>query len=123
MPTGQLLFSDFSTDVEVFTPKGTFKSAWEPKITSVPTTLTHGKTYVLKGTQFSGFTNGAAYGDDFQDSTNYALVRITNTATNHVFYARTTNPSSFGVQTGTLAESTHFTVPASIETGASTRCK
>ena len=120
LPSGQLLFSDFSTDLEVFTPKGTFKSAWEPKITSVPATLTHGKTYVVKGTQFSGFTNGAAYGDDFQDSTNYALVRITNTATKHVFYAKTTNPSSYAVQSGAMAESTSFTVPSGIETGAST---
>jgi len=119
LPSGQLLFSDFSTDLEIFTPKGSFISAWEPKITSVPTTLTHGKTYVVKGTQFSGLTNGAAYGDDFQDSTNYALVRITNNATKHVFYAKTTNPSSFGVQTGGLAESTNFTVPATIEKGAS----
>jgi hypothetical protein len=120
LPSGQLLFSDFSTDLEVFTPKGTYKAAWQPKITSVPTTLTHGKSYVVKGTQLSGLTNGGAYGDDFQDSTNYALVRITNTATKHVFYAKTTNPSSFGVQTGTTVESTNFAVPSGIETGAST---
>jgi hypothetical protein len=67
----------------------------------------------------SGLSNGAAYGDDFQDSTNYALVRITNNASKHVFYARTTKPSSYAVQTGTKAESTHFTLPAGIETGAS----
>jgi hypothetical protein len=120
LPSGQLLFSDFSTDLEVFTPKGTYKATWQPKITSVPTTLTHGKSYVVKGTQLSGLTNGGAYGDDFQDSTNYALVRITNTATKHVFYAKTTNPSSFGVQTGTTVESTNFAVPSGIETGAST---
>jgi hypothetical protein len=120
LPTGQLLFTDFSNQVEVFTPKGTYKAAWQPKITSAPTRVTKGKTYVVKGTQFSGFTNGAAYGDDFQDSTNYALVRITNTASGHVVYARTTNPSSYAVQSGTAAESTNFKVPASIETGAST---
>jgi hypothetical protein len=120
LPSGQLLFSDFSTDLEVFTPKGTYKAAWQPKITSAPTSVTKGSTYVIKGTQFSGLTNGAAYGDDFQDSTNYALVRITNAATKHVFYEKTTKPSSFGVQTGALAESTHFTVSASTETGAST---
>jgi hypothetical protein len=120
LPTGQLLFSDFSTDLEVFTPKGTYNSAWQPTITSVPATVTHGKTYVVEGTQLSGFTNGAAYGDDFQDSTNYALVRITNVATSHVFYARTTFPSSYRVQTGTTKQSTHFTVPANIEVGAST---
>lgn len=120
LPTGQLMFTDFSSDVEIFTPKGTYQKAWQPTITSVPSTLTHGKSYVVKGTQLSGLTNGAAYGDDFQDSTNYALVRITNTASGHVVYAKTFNPSTFAVQTGTKAESTNFTVPASIETGAST---
>ena len=120
LPTGQLLFSDFSNDVEVFTPKGTYKAAWKPKITSVPTTLTHGKAYIVKGTQFSGQALGGAYGDDFQDATNWALVRITNTASKHVVYAKTTFPSSYSVQSGTKAESTHFAVPASIETGAST---
>jgi hypothetical protein len=119
LPTGQLLFTDYSMDIEVFTPKGTYKAAWQPTITSVPTTLTHGQTYVVKGTQLSGLSNGAAYGDDFQDSTNYALVRITNNATKHVAYAKTTKPSSYGVQTGTKDESTHFTLPAGIETGAS----
>jgi len=119
LPTGQLMFTDYSNDIEFFTPKGTYKAAWQPTITSVPTTITHGQTYVVKGTQFGGFSNGAAYGDDFQDSTNYALVRITNNATKHVFYAKTTNPSTYAVQTGTLAESTNFTVPAGIETGDS----
>ena len=120
LPSGQLLFTDFSNDVEVFTPKGTYKAAWQPTITSVPSTITHGKSYMVKGTQLSGLSNGAAYGDDFQDSTNYALVRITNTASGHVVYAKTTNPSSFAVQSGSKAESTNFAVPAGIETGAST---
>jgi hypothetical protein len=119
LPSGQLLFADLSTDVEIFTPSGTFAQAWQPEITSVATTLTHGKSYPLKGTQLSGLTNGSAYGDDFQDSTNYALVRITNTASGHVVYAKTTNPSSYGVQTGTTVETIHFAVPANIETGAS----
>jgi hypothetical protein len=120
LPSGQLLFSDFSTDLEVFTPKGTYKAAWQPVITSAPTSVTKGTTYAIKGKQFSGLTNGAAYGDDFQDSTNYALVRITNAGTGHVFYEKTTKPSSFGVQTGALIETTHFTVSAATETGAST---
>jgi hypothetical protein len=89
MPSGQLLFTDFSTDVEVFTPKGTYNHAWAPTITSVPTTLTHGMTYVAQGTQFNGLSQGAAYGSLFQDATNYPLVRITNNATGHVVYART----------------------------------
>jgi hypothetical protein len=120
LPTGQLLFSDFSSDLEVFTSKGTYKKAWAPTITSVPATITHGKSYVVKGTQFGGESLGGVYGDDFQDATNWALVRITNNATKNVVYAKTTNPSSYSVQSGTKAESTTFAVPATIGTGAST---
>jgi hypothetical protein len=120
LPTGQLLFSDFSGDVEVFTPKGTFKAAWQPTVASVPSTLTHGKTYVAKGTKFNGLSQGGAYGDDYQDATNYALVRITNNATKHVVYAKTHNPSTMAVATGSKPVSTKFDVPAGIETGAST---
>lgn len=120
LPNGQLLFTDLTPEVEVFTPKGTFNKAWAPAITSAPSSVTRGKTYVIKGTQFSGLSGGGAYGDDFQDATNYALVRITNNATKHVFYARTTSPSTFAVQTGSIPESTHFTVSTGTETGAST---
>jgi hypothetical protein len=119
LPTGQLLFSDFGQDMEVFTAKGTYKAAWQPTITSVPGTLTHGKTYVVKGTQFNGLSQGGAYGDDFQDATNYALVRITNNASKHVTYAKTHNPSTMAVATGSKPVSTSFDVPAGIETGAS----
>jgi hypothetical protein len=119
LPTGQLLFSDFSSDVEVFTSKGTYKAAWQPTITSVPATLTHGQTYTVEGTQFNGLSQGAAYGDDFQDATNFGLVRITNNATKHVFYAKTHDPSTMAVNTRTKPVSTSFDVPAVIETGAS----
>jgi len=119
LPTGELLFSDFSTDLEVFSSKGTYNQAWQPTITSVPATITHGKTYVVKGTQFNGLSQGAAYGDDFQDATNFPLVRITNIATDHVFYARTHSFSTMGVATGSQPVSASFDVPADIETGAS----
>jgi hypothetical protein len=119
LPSGQLLFSDFSSDVEVFTPKGTYNAAWRPTITSVPSSLTHGQTYVVKGTQLNGLSQGGAYGDDFQDATNFALVRITNKATKHVFYAKTHNPSTMAVATKAKVVSTSFDVPAGIETGAS----
>jgi hypothetical protein len=119
LPTGQLLFSDFQ-ELDVFTSKGTYNKAWAPTITSAPASVNVGSTYVVKGTQLSGYTTGAAYGDDFQDSTNNALVRITNNSTKHVFYAKTTNPSSYAVQSGKTAESTSFTVAANTELGDST---
>jgi hypothetical protein len=79
----------------------------------------HGRSYVISGTQFNGLSQGAAYGDDGQSATNYPLVRITNSATGHVLYARTYNHSTMAVATGSAIVSTHFAVPAGIELGAS----
>jgi hypothetical protein len=64
-------------------------------------------------------TQGAAYGDDAQMSSNYPLVRVTNNATRHVAYARTHDHSSMGVQTGSQVVSTSFDVPETMETGPS----
>jgi hypothetical protein len=119
LPTGQILLTDGSTDVELYTSTGSPNPAWAPTITSVSATLTHGRTYALKGRQLNGLSQGSAYGDDAQSASNYPLVRITNTATGHVFYARTHGHSSMGVATGSLIVTTHFDVPAGIELGAS----
>jgi hypothetical protein len=119
LPTGQILLTDGSRDVELYTSTGSPNPAWAPTITHVPATLTHGKTFTLKGTQLNGLSQGAAYGDDAQSASNYPLVRITNTATGHVFFARTHNHSSMGVATGSLIVTTRFDVPAGIELGAS----
>jgi hypothetical protein len=122
LPTGQILYTladGFTIDAEIYTAKGTFKSSWAPAITTAPTTVTRGDTYKISGTQFNGLTHGAAYGDDAQMNSSYALVRITNNATKHVIYARTHNPSTMGVATGTKIVSTNFDVPKTAETGAS----
>src|SRR5580704_7411853 len=122
LPTGQILYTlaDGATiDAEIYTAKGTFKSSWAPAITTAPTTVTRGDTYKISGTQFNGLTHGAAYGDDAQMNSSYALVRITNNATKHVFYTRTHNPSTMGVATGSKIVSTNFDVPKTMETGAS----
>jgi len=117
LPTGQILWTDFTTTgVEIFTSAGTYQPAWQPTITSAPSSLTIGQTYPISGTQFNGITNGADYGDDNQDNTNYPLVRIVNNGTGHVFYARTHDHSTMAVQTGSLAVSTNFDVPV-METG------
>jgi hypothetical protein len=123
LPTGQVLFeaADGQTiDVEIYTPTGTPNPAWAPTITTAPTTVTRGSTYPISGTQFNGLDSGSAYGDDVQMNSNYPLVRITNTATKHVFYARTHDHSTMGVATGKLTVSTNFDVPSTTETGAST---
>jgi len=122
LPTGQILYTladGVNEDAEIYTAKGTFKSSWAPTITTAPTSVTGGNTYQISGTQFNGLNHGAAYGDDAQMNSSYPLVRITNNATKHVFYARTHDHSTMGVATGKKKVSTHFDVPANIETGAS----
>ncbi len=120
LPNGQIMYTDYSTDVEFLTSEGTYSSSWQPTITSVPSTLDAGTTYTISGTQFNGLSQGAAYGDDFQDATNYPLVKIVNTGTGHVFYAKTHNHSTMGLATGSTIVSTSFDVPSGIETGVST---
>jgi hypothetical protein len=119
LPSGQIMFTDFSTNVEVFTPAGTYSPGWAPTISSASTRLTRGKTYTVSGTQFNGLSQGSAYGDDFQNATNYPLVRIVNAATGHVFYCRTHNHSTMAIATGSKRVSTQFDVPAGTETGLS----
>jgi hypothetical protein len=119
LPTGQVLFDDGSNVMDVYTAGGSPEAAWEPTITSSPATVTPGDTYSLSGNQLAGLSQGAAYGDDVQDNTNFPLVRITNNATGTVTYARTTDWSSVSIAPG-ASSSTDFTVPASTPTGAST---
>lgn len=121
LPTGQILFTDGATDVEIYTAAGTFQNAWRPTIASFPSQVSSGSlNNVISGTQFNGLSQGAEYGDDAQAATNYPLVRITNNTTHHVFYARTHNHSTMGVATGGTVVTTQFDVPATIESGLST---
>lgn len=120
LPTGQVFWSSDTGDVEIYTPQGTPSDAWRPTISHAPNTVTHGSSnYLIQGTLFHGLSQAAAYGDDAQMSSNYPIVRITNVASSHVCYARTHDHSRMGISTGT-AENTHFDVPASCGTGAST---
>ena len=91
-----------------------------PTVTNAPATVTPGSTYAISGTQFNGLSQAQGFGDEYQTATNYPLVRITNTATGHVFYTHTHDHSTMGVATGTAIVSTNFDVPAKTETGAST---
>jgi hypothetical protein len=119
LPTGQVLYTDYSNDVELYTAAGSANPAWAPAITSCPTTLVPNNTYRISGTQFNGLSQADAYGDDAQEATNYPLVRITNQATGHVFYARTHDHSTMAVATGHALVSTYFDVPPNLEQGAS----
>ena len=123
LPNGQILLTDFSNDIEIFTP--TFSSDellqqahHRPLIASAPSSVNRGGSYPISGVRFNGMSQGAAYGDDAMAATNFPLVRITNVQTGHVFYSRTHDHSSMAVASNRMV-STSFDVPASQEPGLS----
>ena len=114
---GHILFTDGTTDVEVYIPIGAAKSSWAPNITYYPATITQGGTYTLKGTQFNGLSQGAAYGDDAQSATNFPLVRLTiGGITNYL----PTKHFTIGVATGAKVVQTAFTLPFFVGKGPAT---
>jgi hypothetical protein len=123
LPTGQILLTDFSGDIELYNPTITaedlgFERSIAPVVVYTPTDLTRGGTYQISGVLFNGVTQGAFYGDDAQAATNFPLVRITNLATKHVLYSRTHDPSSMAVASKSVV-STYFDVPKAQESGPS----
>jgi hypothetical protein len=120
LPNGQVLYNDGHRELLVYTAGGTPKASWQPSITSLSSTkLAAGSTYTLSGKQIAGLDQGAVYGDDVQDATNFPVVRITNSATGVVTYARTSNWTSVSVAPGAKS-STKFTLPAGTPKGKST---
>lgn len=117
LPTGQIMLTDFSNDIEIYTPVGGPKPDWKPVVVFTSPVLAPGHSYFLAGIRMGGMSQGAAYGDDVQGNTNFPLVRITNLRTGHVFYSRT---HDFSVAVASNAISwTQFDVPAGQEVGLS----
>ena len=117
LPTGEVIVG--GDTVQLYTPSGKPSAAWAPTITTFPATVARGSTYSISGTQFNGLSQAAAFGDEEETATNYPLVRITNQATGHLFYARTHDHNTMAVATGSTLVSTSFDVPAVMETGPS----
>ena len=97
LPTGQVLCTGYSS-LHIYTPSGNPDRSWAPTIATAPSTVKPGLTYAITGTQFNGLSQAVALGDDYQGATNYPLVRITNTASGHVFYARTHDHSTMALR-------------------------
>lgn len=116
LPSGETIIGGFA----LYIPAGKPQAAWAPAISASPSSISAGSTYTVSGTQFNGLSQAAAFGDEDSTPTNYPMVRITNKATHHVFYAKTHGWSTSGVATGSAPVSTQFDVPPGIDTGAST---
>jgi len=123
LPSGQVLFTDLTNDVEIYTPTITQRDEENerqiaPVIFSAPQDIKRGGSYEISGIRFNGVTQGAAFGDDEQMATNFPLVRITNLITSHVFYGRTHGHSSMAVASNAEV-STHVEVSSKQEPGPS----
>ena len=118
LPTGQILFTDYSNDVEIYNPTGSPYPGLSPTALLATAVLKRGASFTLFGTKFNGASQAVAYGDDYQAATNYPIVRITNKSTGHVFYCRTHNPNTMAV--GYPGPTyVHLDIPSNMETGAS----
>ena len=118
LPTGQVLYTDGSRDVEIYTAAGTANPAWAPSaILSLSSPIiSRGSTIMLNGRKFNGYSQAVAYGDDAQAATNYPIMRLTNASTGHVFYCRTHDHSTMAVAYAGPAY-THVDIPSNMETG------
>ncbi|MEO5571043.1 MAG: T9SS type A sorting domain-containing protein [Bacteroidia bacterium] len=115
LPDGSVLYSEQNNDqYYIYTPGGTPLAAGKPTINNI-SSIGCNNLYTITGTKFNGISQGATYGDDWQMSTNYPVIRLTS-GTN-VYYARTFNWNSTGVQRGASPDTAQFTLPAGLPAG------
>ena len=117
LPTGQALFSNGTTSLEVYTPDGAPQPSWLPEITSVPRSIAAGRSYALQGRRLNGLSQAVSYGDDSSAATNYPLVRLRSPSTGTLSYCRTFGHSTMSVGSPLSVSSTNFMVPASLDNG------
>lgn len=115
LPDGTVLLSEQnSSQLYVYSPVGNPLASGKPTINNLVQLVCD--TFKIKGTLFNGISEGTGYGDDWQMASNYPIVRLTS-GTN-VYYARTFNWNSTGVQRGSAPDSTLFTLPSGLPYGS-----
>jgi len=114
LPTGQVLFSDgVDSQLWLYSENLPTPNSVKPVITSI--TKSGAGTFTLSGRGLNGPSEGSAYGDDVQTSSNYPIVSLQDSG-GEIIYAKTTNWSYTGVGNST-AESVTFTLPAGLAPG------
>ncbi|HVA02077.1 MAG TPA: hypothetical protein VMV34_10510 [Terriglobia bacterium] len=131
LPNGDVMFAreDDSSFYAYHSDAAMPQDSFRPVIQTCPANIQPGTTIQISGLQFNGLSQATAYGDDSQAATNYPLVRIVNTQSNHLRFCRTFNHTtvdgkgntvpSMGVATGAAVITTNVAIPADIEHGAS----
>ena len=111
LPDGNVLVLDGNTSVYIYEPDPSPLTMGQPVIQSV--TYNADGSLHLSGRLLNGISQGAMYGDDQQQDSNYPLVRFTDGSGN-VTYGRTYNWSSTSVMTGTKTITAECAVPTNI---------
>jgi len=116
LPSGEMFFTDFTGTVHIYRSAGDPDDSWRPTVLDCPSVIGQGGKFVLQGTQLNGLTQGAFYGDDSSQFTNYPVVRLSY-PNGHVTYCRTSGHSTMGVATGSNLAWTNVEVPKTAELG------
>jgi hypothetical protein len=118
LPTGQVLATDSSDDVEIYTPDASVAlPQWRPEIETIPHVVSRGSTYTLTGIRLNGMSQASVYGDEGQNATNYPLLRFTSWGRSpRIVYGRTHDFSSMAVASNSLV-SMKFDVPSNLPNG------
>ena len=113
LPTGQIMFTDFSGLVEIYTPASGVVSGVAPVPLMNANNFERGSTNLLLcGLRLNGLSENNAYGDDYQGATNYPLVRLTSMS-GQVYYLFTHDDTTHSIAPSTHG-CTYFDVPASL---------
>ncbi len=115
LPNGQVLFSNQSSAITIYTPDGAPAAAWKPVITAVPPVMAVSHHYKLSGRQFNGLSEACCYGDDATMSTNYPIARLEQGA--NVHYCRTARHSTMAIATGSQIVSTILSIQSGTPPG------
>lgn len=113
LPTGEVLFSDKSRQLWIYTPDGNPQPSWRPVFANVK--YSGGGVFTLQGVRMNGQSAGSAYGDDVETDENYPIVQLQD-ASGNVFYARTMNWSTTSLG-NTGGETVDFTLKPGMAPG------
>ena len=118
LPNGQVLLGmdqdNSSSQYYIYTPTGSPLAAGKPVITGINRLSC--TTYMITGHGFNGISAGTAFGDENENDSNYPLFRFKSG--NRIYYARSYNWNSTGVQRGLKNDTAYLTLPATMSPGS-----
>ena len=114
LPNGQIFVSGTSdSSIWLYNPEGSPQPSWRPTITSI--SGPSAGEFTLNGTQLNGLTNGADFGDDAKQNTNFPIVNLVS-STGNVYFARSYNFSQMAPKSG-ITGSCKLPLPLGIPNG------